>query len=964
MENKWFTIIMIFLSLFFIAIISYATPTQIGSFIANTTASSTNVTFNETALNDTSTEYNITFTAKENRTTYISIPKNSGVTNAKLNLSGYVPITLGVVDQGDTNDLASGIAFNGTHYFVMSRSEDKVYVYNTSWDEQYNFDVFTESKYSLDVNDTVVFIPEADQPGKVHLYLHDGTYVSNFSLGIIEPAYPRGIYVNDTYIWLWGSDEDIHYYLHDGTYAGYINLNWYEGINYALTGNGTHFWIGGSYDTFTIRRYNADGSESGWEKWHTGVSGLDFNGTHFFSCWAAYDRCYVHLPIDTYPNNVSLDIGGDGDWDWTHDGEFNETYSPNETSDLSSEINAYLSTCSDDPCDVPLVHHSDVPGDIQDSAINVTYNYNVTYLFTEDDNSGNYYYNQTTEIVAGSEYKKHFKVTNTSNTTTNDISITGYYLKNQTATACCINETEYTPTGSPKYCPLSFSLSSGENWLNHNISDRSGIAVTISEGSYSQDPTNQTEAGATNYSFITSTITLSNPADTGESLAGTFSQAVRSGWTCDLGCSGTFSAISDGGSTEKITNQSKLNVVTKTEAETVIDTEFQSELLANTSINSNVQYYYWNTTLEINNTDDQVNYTNVRWYNYLTGADFDYAQNVSGGNLTEINYTSPTNVTSRFRTPSVTTEEVVTDTGSAYEKDIDVTCPDSVDAAFVSNNYRLVKVNVTTSTEYTSYDFYWWNGVAWEKHTETVWYNFTTATDYSWASFKTNCSTNYYAISSETPEYQPPAENPPGGAGSQAEPVVLIISGNWSILQPNFYLLAAPGSEVMSYITIDNKRNTEIEYVNLTCIPSTCRPDDACSCVDLCPYVTFGAKLVQIEGKPFFQVYQIPPGQSGKAPFYVNFTSAYAQDHNLPEIQPCFYTFSIKVTIDEISHPVNVQVIALPGMEQIGKALTWLERRTLIIPGKYPIYIDNWLLLVIAIIVVILLFVGIVKMLR
>jgi len=59
-----------------------------------------------------------------------------------------------------------------------------------------------------------------------------------------------------------------------------------------------------------------------------------------------------------------------------------------------------------------------------------------------------------------------------------------------------------------------------------------------------------------------------------------------------------------------------------------------------------------------------------------------------------------------------------------------------------------------------------------------------------------------------------------------------------------------------------------------------------------------------------------------------------------------------------------VQVIALPGMEQIGRALTWLERKTLIIPGKYPVYIDNWLLLVIAIIVVILLFVGIVKILR
>ena len=155
--------------------------------------------------------------------------------------------------------------------------------------------------------------------------------------------------------------------------------------------------------------------------------------------------------------------------------------------------------------------------------------------------------------------------------------------------------------------------------------------------------------------------------------------------------------------------------------------------------------------------------------------------------------------------------------------------------------------------------------------------------------------------------------------------------------------------------------NDDIEKIEVECLPSTCREEDACSCVNLCHYVTFGEDLVYVEGKPLFQAYQIKPGQSGKLPFILNFSKAFAEENNLPPIQSCFYSFSITVKINEVTQPVSVTVVALPGMSYIGEGLTWLDRDTLIIPGAYPVYIPNWLLSILLMIAIIIVVVVIYK---
>lgn len=692
----------------------------------------------------------------------------------------------------------------------------------------------------------------------------------------------------------------------------------------------------------------------------------------------------VTFNISSDPSNYLLnpwiDVCNDSTHEWNYTGIFNQ--SNNRTQDISSSVQSCLSACSlfDDygNCYLPIVLHSDDAGGNNElmtiTDINFTYDYNVSMLFKSSTNSGNYYWNQTSGLIAGTSYKKIFNVTNSTNSFGMELNITGYYLLNQSATACYVNNVQYAPTGSPLYCPCfdredpvgictPFCSYFPVVWRKVNISDTLSVPVTITETSYSQDLTKQAEAGSSNYSYIYSIVNLTNPSDTGELLAGNYSRSARSNWTCDSGCSYTFS-LSDGVSINRTTNQSKINAITKIEKNTTLDTAFQSQLLVNTSINNNVSWYYWNTTLELNNTDSIVNYTNVNWRNYLAGANFSYAENISNGTISQLNYTNASNVTSRYRTPSALATESVTNSSGIYEKDIIVTCSNSIDGAFISSYYKSMGTNVTIDSSYTNYNLYWWNGAAWELHTNTLFYNFTLAGANSWAYFKTNCSTEYYAVVSSTmiPSYTPPIIQQPGGGGSTT--TIKIVSGNWSILQPDYYLLVAPGTDYTGSITIDNKMNDKIEYVDMTCVPSVCKTDDPCMCVNICQYVTFAEKLVEVEGRPAFQVYQIPTGQSGKVGFVVNFTDAYAINNSLMPIQSCNYQFSVNVSINGESHPINVHVIAFPGGEKLGNFFSWLQKKTLVIPGRYPIYLSNWLIAIIIVIAAILMPFAIYRMLR
>ena len=68
-----------------------------------------------------------------------------------------------------------------------------------------------------------------------------------------------------------------------------------------------------------------------------------------------------------YPN---LDLGNDGDTEWSYTGEFNTTLT---LTNLSQNINDYLSNCSENPCEIPLRFHSTAVAEINISNIAIWY---------------------------------------------------------------------------------------------------------------------------------------------------------------------------------------------------------------------------------------------------------------------------------------------------------------------------------------------------------------------------------------------------------------------------------------------------------------------------------------------------------------------------------------------------------------------------------------------------------------
>ena len=201
------------------------------------------------------------------------------------------------------------------------------------------------------------------------------------------------------------------------------------------------------------------------------------------------------------------------------------------------------------------------------------------------------------------------------------------------------------------------------------------------------------------------------------------------------------------------------------------------------------------------------------------------------------------------------------------------------------------------------------------------------------------------------------------GGGGGGEPQIIILTGNWTIMQQNIYLVVA-SANVTSYITIDNKANTEIENIEIGCIPSTCVEDDPSSCVNVCNYVTFGEELIAIEDKPLLQAYQIQPGQSGKLPFTTDFSLDFALKNNLPVIAAGTYKYSITIKIDDVTRPVSVTVVNLPSISVLGDILNWIPNETVIIPGETPFIIPNWLMLIILIILIIIVLAIIYRVLK
>ena len=151
----------------------------------------------------------------------------------------------------------------------------------------------------------------------------------------------------------------------------------------------------------------------------------------------------------------------------------------NTTPDFSSVLNDYLETCTADVngnCEVIL--NLTMGFDLTIDSINITYDYNATHSLTRNET---YAWNQTKDITSNTKLKRRYAIQPTTDLLSNNLNISGYYLRNDTASQCEINNVARTVTSN--YCEILENISRGDSWpttyiWDNNITDEIAVNMT------------------------------------------------------------------------------------------------------------------------------------------------------------------------------------------------------------------------------------------------------------------------------------------------------------------------------------------------------------------------------------------------------------------------------------------------------------------------------------------------------
>ena len=242
------------------------------------------------------------------------------------------------------NAVPSGVATNGSDFWVTDREDDLVYHYNASGSLLENFSLDAENANSTGIvtNGSDFWVTDT---GTKRIYVYNSTFslLSNFSLGSIVPVDISR--ENET---LWIADcttpMRVHMYYTNGSSAGY---------NFNLEGTSCNI----STDPVPDSRL-AQNNRMFW------------SGEMGSVCIAAYSRA------TTYPENIELDVNADGTVDWNYSAPLNFS----TTAEFNASLAAALSTCtkiSASYCTIQVNFSSDWPAYLEYSNISINYNMNL-----------------------------------------------------------------------------------------------------------------------------------------------------------------------------------------------------------------------------------------------------------------------------------------------------------------------------------------------------------------------------------------------------------------------------------------------------------------------------------------------------------------------------------------------------------------------------------------------------------
>jgi len=298
------------------------------AFVMNLTSPTNYVSgFTENALNDSSTTKDLIFAGNESKTVWIRLPKQSTVLDAKLTLD------------------------------VRPQSY-------TEW---------------IDVEDYYSYQGSFNRPASNAVDENWGTYAqpNEGTVGIVNETYNLPSYWEDIIGIQWEAKGHDGYSPYDSNYITIYFWN-YTGEVWSIMGTIPQT---SSLPWYTTTITVAVNPNDFLREGHTFKVSTVIDYRKGYADDQHYYEGKVRWGLGPSPTNPYIDIGNDGDKEWSHPGKFNQS---EIVSNLSAAINEYVSSAAanaHNEVDVPLVLHSDTAGTMQISNINVTYLYNATSLY-------------------------------------------------------------------------------------------------------------------------------------------------------------------------------------------------------------------------------------------------------------------------------------------------------------------------------------------------------------------------------------------------------------------------------------------------------------------------------------------------------------------------------------------------------------------------------------------------------
>ena len=298
------------------------------------------LTYNQTKATNGLSIFNETFTSAGNKTFYVNLPKNSTVTNAKLNVNGYTIYTTTTLNETNGGNIGDDYinSFNsdsnyGTQEFLCvwsggPQKDRTLILWNLS--SVSSISTITNANLSL-------YMRFLNKPNKIY-----DAY--NTSIGWTETGVT------------WNNQPST------SILQSQTNIGSTEGTR--IYWNILPAVISSVGQTMSIMI--KDDTEGDGDTVANGMCSKDFSAF----CGASITPQLV-ISYTNIPSNPTLSISNQI---WNYTGTYNANQ---QTNDFSSELNSYLKTCSpytDGTCDVPFTVHSDSAG-----ILNINLNTTITY---------------------------------------------------------------------------------------------------------------------------------------------------------------------------------------------------------------------------------------------------------------------------------------------------------------------------------------------------------------------------------------------------------------------------------------------------------------------------------------------------------------------------------------------------------------------------------------------------------